>query len=1686
MGLEHRPYIGSWTMGSRKVIQHTPDALVYINGDMSVPGCVKCNSYINIQEFITSVSVDAGTDAAGASASVTLSVPIHHLDSFARDAQFILRPGLEVHVYQRGYFPVKGMFSNLAGASSPENMDIHSPSGPIQVGKWTGKYSPDNLLSSHEGPLGDLPQEVQNNLWAVCNNMETIDQYFAARAERGDFGSYEPGSMSIHVGDGYATKGHADDSQHYVGNALDFNMQYKDEKGRTHMVPKDDTWAGLIRMQQTDYIEHGGIGSYSKVDAAGNPTGWYVNPHFDRRGLNDDNKDPRWNRRKAPGEKNGTGGFSPTSSMDEAYANSPLPGKLDGVYSYDENEAAKNTTPKVGIASDGAPKQEPNWQPTPLDQMGMSDKDLENLLAYPYYHTFHGVVTQVSFSWSPGTQEITIQCASMLHFWQYHQMSTNASVFGARPHNSKARVSMVGHNFTGMHPYEIMYTLHHDTAGAAGGISWAMSQKTNQKARSSITGESLFSMNLRYWQQRFNQRETKLRLHGVTGMLFNSAQATWLSRKKSGVLTDMIRRRFNLRSDRRGGDILTSSLFEALVWGRSHAGKPKPGSKNPRLELNVIEMEAFVSNISEWGNIQLFESTYESKLDIAQKVCETTGFEFYQDVDGDFVFKPPMYNLDTSSSRAYRIEDIDLISINFDEKEPEVTYMTVKGSGMKNQLGVGLENEWGKKGMYIDYRLVAQYGWRPGNYEAEYFSNKAAMFFAAVNRMDIMNAPVNSASASIPVRPEIRPGYPFYIPYLDCFYYCPSFAHSYQVGGQCTTTLQLIAKRAKFYAPGDPTKGEKGIEAINLGYPSFPPMPLQIEALDGRPRMKGFPNVVMALDPNQLNPTYFMVGADIDLMDTKEALGGLLKMAVDLNVLTTKDKGDPGPVYWMELNDGSQKIDFWYDPEGEIAPPGHADIKTVAMQYQKALVAFQEGQTKITETMMGLMEKVIEADEKLRNVHADPESTPDKVDKALKKAAKARKNLHAEENKFEMTRKAFDTSEDEDFPLKGTFLKLIREVGSRFFSSNQFGAAYGDPDATATMLDMLSDTKAIMTSGDMPGMYRYYSASHPHKEQQGQPPIKITKGAKETVTPFVQGARPVPTFVPSGQLQVLDTSSTPPDAQLMDKVPIWGLRVLTGKEPGSGEFLPTNEIRQLMFGVHQVHLLTRRGTGKYINRKVDLGLGIGKRINGYFWEADDVAWKNDPLGAIPLTFLNSILAKVNKAISGAGTTEHDGSWGFAVKVLETAGYLKAEVPPIQDIGLGDEGKGTAFLYRGVTVDLTKPLSSYKLADNPEGAELMFPGSDRFSALQVWHGLSDEFAKGVTSQVQTVKNNWLQELDKIEGLPMEVRMEALSELLRGFQMAMGGKNRRVRNVRTRKETPWRKNIYSPVFPVSDSQGYEVIGSYRYGRDLDIDPAGVFDVLLRQDPLDLLPSKLREQFVDIIEGKGIVVEKEVEGVKSSTGGAATTKDKVSGVTASSEVERKVIEVLRNNMTDKQILDLGLAGTTADPSVLMLELRNWIADKNKDGLMKIPVINAGYSLGDLQLHTGASICRCKAAEADVLLHVAGEDDFVAVAASGAVLPEAWGDSDLDPITRWEMIAASQAAPAWQQAQEALRGVRPIVNESSIVKAFQNLGETYSDWQDDISKQAETLEAQSEAMYNESTQAIEDSIDAFGEEDE
>lgn len=524
--------------------------------------------------------------------------------------------------------------------------------------------------------------------------------------------------------------------------------------------------------------------------------------------------------------------------------------------------------------------------------------DPDAVPVYPYYQVFRGVTTEVTHEFSGGFYTASITCSSILHFWQYLYVATNGSVFGTAPDGDKAAIDLRGHTFTGMSPYGIIYTLMRIGFGAAFGQNWTISQATNLAAVDETSGKSLYKHAALWWEKRWAESSMRLRMYGMDGSLFNAMEQSYLGMfdKQGTTVSDFIQG-FNVETPE-GYDPNATASRQAAARAVGYRGTETTAAAldDGGTALDAMKMQAYTLDLGRLGQVNFFDSEYMSKLEIANAVKQICGYEFYQDVDGDVVFKPPFYNLDTSTDEVYCIRDPDLISVSESEREPEATYVKGSGSLFQNFQGI-LSGEFGtREGKFADWRLIAQYGWREASFESHYYSGSKQMFIGAIIRLDTANAEMRSAQITIPMRPELRPGYPVWIEHLDCFFYIRSLSHSFAPGATAQTTITGVAKRAKWLPPGFPDRSEgsgsqalPSLDDMRLDAPGeYPPMPLYVFPEDiegyeggssGPPRVMGLPNVVMALDTEKINPAlmpggvYFTNGQTY--FDTALTLGAL-------------------------------------------------------------------------------------------------------------------------------------------------------------------------------------------------------------------------------------------------------------------------------------------------------------------------------------------------------------------------------------------------------------------------------------------------------------------------------------------------------------------------------------------------------------------------------------------------------------------------------------------------------------------------------------------------------------------------------------------------------------------------------------------------------------------------------------------
>jgi hypothetical protein len=191
------------------------------------------------------------------------------------------------------------------------------------------------------------------------------------------------------------------------------------------------------------------------------------------------------------------------------------------------------------------------------------------------------------------------------------------------------------------------------------------------------------------------------------------------------------------------------------------------------------------------------DAEYMSKIEIATEVKNRIEFEFFQDVNGNWVFKPPFYNMNTKYVLPYRIEPHDVINSSFQiDSEAIITVLEITTPLHGNLRDPSLPSG---VGFHMDIELAKRYGVRYQSMHVEYLRTRRAANLIAMGRMSRMNSKAFTGSVTIPGRPEIRLGYPIYMVHRDSFHYVKSINHAFDYGGSFTTTLSFEAERKRLY-----------------------------------------------------------------------------------------------------------------------------------------------------------------------------------------------------------------------------------------------------------------------------------------------------------------------------------------------------------------------------------------------------------------------------------------------------------------------------------------------------------------------------------------------------------------------------------------------------------------------------------------------------------------------------------------------------------------------------------------------------------------------------------------------------------------------------------------------------------------------------------------------------------------------
>ena len=239
------------------------------------------------------------------------------------------------------------------------------------------------------------------------------------------------------------------------------------------------------------------------------------------------------------------------------------------------------------------------------------------------------------------------------------------------------------------------------------------------------------------------------------------------------------------------------------------------------------------------------------------------GYEGYQDLDGAIIFKPPYYNLDvtldpvgtphaprrtpafqarsgpTSAASYIReganpfvvyLAEIEAETETEDEGGIKATRMLIQPDWL-NDFHFASQTNFLPAVDWIDIAKIAKFGLR--EQPARQFPFLASgdtiqMYAYAVSELNRANRGYRTYNFTIPMRPELRMGFPMYIPHRDMYGYINSLNIAYQQGGTATMHITLDTIRKRPLLPGTTTMSTtQGTEKGVTTYQSQPNLVMQ-------------------------------------------------------------------------------------------------------------------------------------------------------------------------------------------------------------------------------------------------------------------------------------------------------------------------------------------------------------------------------------------------------------------------------------------------------------------------------------------------------------------------------------------------------------------------------------------------------------------------------------------------------------------------------------------------------------------------------------------------------------------------------------------------------------------------------------------------------------------------------------------
>ena len=415
-----------------------------------------------------------------------------------------------------------------------------------------------------------------------------------------------------------------------------------------------------------------------------------------------------------------------------------------------------------------------------------------------YYRVFKGVVSHVTHTDNGKSLEISLTLRGIMRFLELMQTDLKPGLAS----NSERGATPYSSNQSNLDPYEMIA----DTF--LRGMNYEGFQlnsiaNNGQTIRGSDLERSIQADYITKWQAILNGIRADVHIMGYGG--------TIAAEDLNSVTKD---------SDALG--YLDPALKTA---GTQKAGTRTESDATRDLLVNTIRGYTPDFKVS---SVNLTNGSITPRLERIRQILTIIGFEGFQDIDGEIIFKTPLYNLDVTNLTAaptnggvssqgnsaadkitntnnpfiVHLAEIEAESETEDEGAIRSTRMSIQANWDKS-LQITSDGTLREVSSHIDIPKLARFGLREEPAKTLGWldpGDKFMMYAYAVHEMVRGNRGYRTYNMVIPMRPELKLGFPMYVEHKDMYGYIKSINMSYTIGGSATMNILLdtVRKRPMF------------------------------------------------------------------------------------------------------------------------------------------------------------------------------------------------------------------------------------------------------------------------------------------------------------------------------------------------------------------------------------------------------------------------------------------------------------------------------------------------------------------------------------------------------------------------------------------------------------------------------------------------------------------------------------------------------------------------------------------------------------------------------------------------------------------------------------------------------------------------------------------------------------------------